>query len=325
MYGRLPFAVLATALACALAAAPAHAVTQRDRVFVASYGSDSNPCTFTQPCRNFQAAVTAVANGGEVTAIDSAGFGPVSISNKSVTITSPAGIEAGIVPGVTDAIDINAPGASVVLRGLTLEGAGSFTTGISASRVGQLEIIDCTVRNFTSWGIIVQSIPAATTQILIERTIVTSPLTLAMNNQAQGIYLQTDGGSIVAALNEVTVSDTNTGVVLDATNANGTIEAIIANSHIDNNSSTGIWAGGASGLVANLVLRNTTVNQTNIGVELAGFAAAYFSQVTITNVNGLPLTGGVYFAPGTTNNAAFSDGTSHLTPTNGTISQWTVQ
>jgi hypothetical protein len=77
--------MLVTAVACLLPAAPAFA--QRDRVFVASYGDDSNPCTFGSPCKTFQNAVNVVGTGGEVTAIDSAGFGPVSIT-KSVTITS---------------------------------------------------------------------------------------------------------------------------------------------------------------------------------------------------------------------------------------------
>jgi len=79
----IPLTVLATALACSLVSAPAHA---RARVFVASYGNDANPCTFLSPCRNFQAAVNAVDAGGEVTAIDSAGFGPIDIV-KAVTIT----------------------------------------------------------------------------------------------------------------------------------------------------------------------------------------------------------------------------------------------
>ena len=90
----MPLSVLATALACSLASVPAQA---RARVFVASYGSDSNPRTFLSPCRNFQQAVNVVDAGGEVTAIDSAGFGPIAI-NKSVAITSPAGIEGGVVP-----------------------------------------------------------------------------------------------------------------------------------------------------------------------------------------------------------------------------------
>src|SRR6516164_1510496 len=118
MRTQLLFALIATALVCSLATAPAHA---RARVFVASYGSDSNPCTFGSPCKTFQHAHDVVDAGGEVTAIDSAGFGPINIT-KSVSITSPAGVEAGIVPASGgDAITINTTG-DVFLRGLTLEG-----------------------------------------------------------------------------------------------------------------------------------------------------------------------------------------------------------
>jgi hypothetical protein len=45
------------------------------RTFVASTGSDSDPCSRVDPCRTFQAAVDATAAGGEVVALDSAGFG----------------------------------------------------------------------------------------------------------------------------------------------------------------------------------------------------------------------------------------------------------
>src|SRR6516165_1614419 len=122
MRTRIPFALLAATLASSLFSVSAHA---RARVFVASYGNDSNPCTFLSPCKTFQQAVNVVAAGGEVTAIDSAGFGPITIS-KSVSITSPAGIEAGIVPTYGgSAITITAgPSDGVQLRGLTVDGAG---------------------------------------------------------------------------------------------------------------------------------------------------------------------------------------------------------
>src|SRR5580658_7732505 len=108
----LPFALLGTAIACSLLATPAQA--QRARVFVASYGSDSNPCTFGSPCRTFQQAHNTVADGGEITAIDSAGFDPVTIT-KSVTITSPAGVEAGIAAASAgNAITINAGSNAVI-------------------------------------------------------------------------------------------------------------------------------------------------------------------------------------------------------------------
>src|SRR5262252_8898131 len=92
MLTRPPLALLAAALTCSLHVVPAHA---RARVFVASYGNDANPCTFGSPCKTFQQAVNVVDAGGEVTAIDSAGFGPIAIT-KAVTITSPAGVEASI-------------------------------------------------------------------------------------------------------------------------------------------------------------------------------------------------------------------------------------
>ena len=146
--------VIAAALAftATLPAISAHAAG-RDRVFVASYGSDSNPCTFGSPCKTFQVAVGAVAAGGEVTAIDSAGFGPITI-NKSVTITSPAGVEAGIVDQSSggDAITINTNGA-VFLRGLTIDGSIGGYNAITLDHATSLTIVDCVIRNFTHDGI----------------------------------------------------------------------------------------------------------------------------------------------------------------------------
>jgi len=48
MRSAIPLTALATVLARLLTSAPAHA---RARVFVASYGNDSNPCTFLSPCK----------------------------------------------------------------------------------------------------------------------------------------------------------------------------------------------------------------------------------------------------------------------------------
>src|SRR6516225_5596824 len=146
MRAQPPFVLIATALACSLGTAPANA---RARVFVASYGNDANPCTFGSPCKTFQAAVNAVDAGGEVTAIDSAGFGPINIT-KAVTITSPDGVEAGIVATAGgNAISISA-GASdaVVLRGLTVDGAGVAFNGIVFISGGSLTVINCTLQNF---------------------------------------------------------------------------------------------------------------------------------------------------------------------------------
>ena len=174
-----PLTLLSVMLACSLLTAPAHA---RARVFVASYGNDANPCTFGSPCKTFQQAVNVVDTGGEVTAIDSAGFGPISIT-KAVTIISPAGVEAGIVPAAgEDAIDISASASSVVtLHGLTIDGGGGGVTGISMTQAATLVIVNCIVRNFTSSGIALG--PTSASNITVSDTIVA-------DNGGHGVYLQ---------------------------------------------------------------------------------------------------------------------------------------
>jgi hypothetical protein len=74
--------------------------------------------------------------------------------SHAVTITSPAGVEAGIVPlAGGDAIDINAgPTDAVILRGLTLNGSDSGSNGVVFNSGGSLTVSDCVVQNFSWMG-----------------------------------------------------------------------------------------------------------------------------------------------------------------------------
>ena len=130
MRTHVPFSLLATALACSVFAAPAHAL--RARVFVSKAGADVGACSFSAPCQSLDYALSGVAPGGEITILDSAGYNPFTIT-KGVTITVPPGVEAGIaVPSGGTGITITAgPNDTVVLRGLTLEGAATGQTGIA--------------------------------------------------------------------------------------------------------------------------------------------------------------------------------------------------
>src|SRR6516225_6383511 len=150
MLTRLHLALLVAALASGVAM-PAHA--QRARVFVASYGNDSNPCSFLSPCRTFQIAHDNAAAKGEITAIDSAGFGSLTIT-KAITITTPAGIEASIATSSAQtAITINAGSTDVVsLRGLTLNGGGIGQNGIVFNSGSALNVSDCNISNFVGQG-----------------------------------------------------------------------------------------------------------------------------------------------------------------------------
>src|ERR1700722_5114676 len=147
---KFSFVFVTTSLATLLAAAPAHAA--RLHTFVASYGSDSNVCSFLQPCATFNQALSQTDVGGELTAIDSDGFGPITIT-QAVTITSPAGVEASVPPvaGGTS-VTINAPGAAVTLRGLTINGENPGGIGIDFQAGLSLTVIDCVVQNFIASG-----------------------------------------------------------------------------------------------------------------------------------------------------------------------------
>src|SRR5580698_410818 len=87
---------LAAALAAVLPAIPAQA-TSLTRTFVSASGSDSNPCTITQPCATFARAYSLTTAQGIVAALDPGKYGPLTIigpvtinGNGWAAITAPA-------------------------------------------------------------------------------------------------------------------------------------------------------------------------------------------------------------------------------------------
>ena len=84
--------------------------------------------------------------------LDSAGYGPVTIT-QSVSIIAPDGVYAGItVPAVADGVDVAGADIVVVLRGLTINGQGG-NVGISFLQGRALHIDRCTVSNVIGRGI----------------------------------------------------------------------------------------------------------------------------------------------------------------------------
>jgi hypothetical protein len=313
----------ALALAVTLPAAPAHAAA-RARVFVASYGSDSNPCTFGSPCKTFQNAVNVVAAGGEVTAIDSAGFGPI-IINKSVTITSPDGVEAGIAaPAGQLAITVSVQSTDTVsLHGLTLDGNGNSPAGVAfTSGGGRLEIVDCLIRNFIDQGISV--VPTTALAVVISNTTVTD---IAGTSGAESIlfFQEASNAPITAALDQVKVSNGSIGIAAITQVANAPIQLLISNSHIDNNNEYGIDTSSvSSSSPIGVIVNNVTLNQTPTGVLVGNAASIWLSHVTQTTTAGFTSTAGVDVASSPT---VFSDGTNHFMGgvIHGILGTWAAQ
>lgn len=150
------FSVTASALTALLSVGTADG---SQRQFVASTGNDADPCTLAQPCRSFGVAVAAVDPRGEVIVLDSAGYGPVTIT-KAVSIVAPAGVHAGItVPPGQDGVTIDAPGPAVTvnLEGLTIDGrafggiGGNY--GIRVINATDLIVSNCSIRGMLHDGI----------------------------------------------------------------------------------------------------------------------------------------------------------------------------
>ena len=265
----IPLTMLATALACSFGTAPANA---RARVFVASYGNDSNPCTFGSPCKTFQQAVNAVDAGGEVSAIDSAGFGSINIT-KAVTITSPEGVEAGIVASAgVDAIDINAgTNDAVVLRGLTLNGGGvGGNHGIVFNSGASLTVANCAVQNFAAIngggiGILIQPTSGTVTFVVTNTTVSNNWIGIDFHPEINGS----------ANIDHVVATGNSNGIAI----IGGSADAAISNSISSNNTEYGIFVGFGSAVT--ISVDNTTLNGNNTAIAADQPARVMLSRSVI--------------------------------------------
>jgi hypothetical protein len=172
----------------ALAVAP-------QRTFVASYGADTNACSLAAPCRGFQAAINAVATGGEVVVLDTAGYGAMEI-HKSVSIVVPPGVHAGLspstgiplpgYPGQFGVVFIDIQDTDVVvLRGLNINQQGTVTGGIEWISVhgGTVQVENAVVNGFSKEAIYVQA-PAST--LIVKDSV--------LRNSGVGLYGAVTGG-----------------------------------------------------------------------------------------------------------------------------------
>ena len=284
------------ALAALLSAAPAHAL--RARVFVAKTGADAGACSFSAPCQSLDFALNGVEPGGEITILDSAGYNPITIT-KGVTITVPPGVEAGIVPspgGNAITILLTSP-ATVTLRGLTLEGAGTGSTGVDflATAGGTLEIIDCMVKDFTANGIFVPSLTNSA-KIIISHTTV-------LNNTGDGIQMN---GINSSAFIDNTIADNNSANGINL-NTEGIVE--LSNLHVYANN-VGINITNATGVVKN---SEANANQTDLALN------GNLGAITLANNNAF------VFVNIANNGTAFSDNTNLIIQLTGSFHHTALQ
>jgi len=225
----------------------------------------------------FHQAVNVVDAGGEVTAIDSAGFGPISIT-KAVAITSPNGVEAGIVPvSGGNSITINAgPFDAITLSGLVIDGAGTGANGIVFGGGGYLIMQDCVIRNMTGDGI--HFISNVISHLSVANTYVG-------HNGGNGILVQPVGSASVTAVFERVRAQFNgsssSGIALDAVPTSGVINGT-ATETVSSDNGVGFLTEGEATLQ---VVRSVAVNNNTGMLVLAGGIVVSAQSTIMNNVH----------------------------------------
>jgi hypothetical protein len=142
------------------------AQAQAPRTWVSGVGDDVNPCSRTAPCKTFAGAISKTAEGGEIDALDPAGYGTLTIT-KAITVDGGTGsgwasVLASGISGMTinvAASGINHPNdAVVILRNITFNGISQSpqaagTNGINYVRAARVYVENCQFENFSTTGI----------------------------------------------------------------------------------------------------------------------------------------------------------------------------
>lgn len=298
---RMTLSLLAAAGLIGMVVDASPAAAQAARTFVSSIGSDSNPCSVSQPCRTFQKAHDSTAANGEIVALSSAGYGTLTIS-KSITISA-IGVEAAITTAAGQtAITINAGAAdTVVLRGLTLIGGQAGTTGILAVSAQAVIVNQCSIGGFTGTGILggggLVNLTVADSNLLFNGS---TGIRFAPDNggsvanaelinnrvggSATGIEISSQGGvTVTASLNGGSAFGNQDGVRVTAPAAGPPATALLSDFEASNNSAHGLSATGAT---ATIYLNRTNIygNGNGLNASNGGMLVSFNNNAISGNV-----------------------------------------
>lgn len=258
------------------------------RAYLSTSGSDSNPCTLPSPCRLLPAAMTAVADGGEVWILDSANYnsGQVSIS-KSVTILAVPGVVGSFVASTgSAALRVNTAAVKLAVRNLSftsLPGAANtfgiqvdsgsglvveqsrfakLNTAILVQGGATVHVSDSIIRDSSFYGIELKNGPSAS----VFRT------QLLANFEGLRITGSAASTSRVTVTESLIADNVNSGIVAYSTVAGAVIKLGVQSSTVARMGSYGLTAQSDAGAPVTISLKDNQFNGNAVGV--AGFGAA---------------------------------------------------
>ena len=243
---------------------------QAQRTWVSGTGDDADPCSRTSPCKTFAGALSKTAAGGEISVLNSAGYGAVTIA-KSITING-GGALAGITSSGTNAIRVQA-GANdvVVLRNLAITTVGAAVNGISYVSGRALVIERSSIGGTRAANGIDVALTALGSLTVTDTEISGGNHGVRLNSTVR----------LDADLRNVKITNSNIGVNVIAGNVT------IHDSLIANNGGTGVVA--QSGRV---VIEGTRIDGNLAAVQVVGGLARIANSSFYNNQNGLLCPGG---------------------------------
>jgi hypothetical protein len=181
-------ALCVAAITFALASAAQASAT---RTFVSGLGNDSNTssnCPRTTPCRTLAMALTVTSAGGEILALDPAGYGPITITG-ALSLIGVEGASIGVATG-TVGVNITASGSDVIISDFIISGAGaSSTTGIQVN-AGLLTLRNSVVKGLTT-GLLVGNDSATARADVVNTDIIGNGTGISTNGTGVDIQLGT--------------------------------------------------------------------------------------------------------------------------------------
>jgi len=257
----MPALCLLSLLTEASLAAPKWANTPQARTFVSGLGNDTDPCTAQQPCRTLGAALALTTADGEIYVLDSADYGPVTIT-KGVTILGDGAV-AGVLVTTGVGISISAGANDVItLRGLNVDGAKTGSVGIQFNSGKTLNLQKSVLRGFVSTGL--NFAPTGASTLFASENSVT-------NNVNNGILVSAST-SAGGTLDRVTATGNGVGIF-----ASGAMVKITISDTVANNNNYGLGASAAA-----VMVRNSTFNNNLVGIAADQNGIIQVGQSTIT-------------------------------------------
>jgi len=276
-------------------ATEAHAIP---RTFVSGGGSGT-ACNRAAPCATFQLAHDATDANGEINCIDAGDFGPVHIT-KSITIDC-TGTVGSISAAASDAILVDAPGATVRVRNLTLEGFGAGFVGVDVIGAKAVFVEGCV---FDSFNNAIQFLPGDSA----DTTLFVSDSILRLSAFA-GILIgptPNPNSSPRATIDGVRLEHNGTGIRVTGMFASGLSIVHLRNSLARRNVGDGIKVDTAGSKVLSV-----TADRTSATLNGANGVAASGANAFVVLGRSTAVSNGTGIAPGG-GGAVFSYGNNHL-------------